>query len=365
MKKIILFLTVLAASWLLPAADYQVMLLGDVHFDAKKYHTAPDGRIVTRYSEYYVDMWNRQSPELLRTSAAMVDEKFPFIIQLGDIIQGYAVTPDLLAQMLIESFRMLKNFYPHHRLLSVKGNHDVRRQITTRIDGVVQQTALWEHRIYEDAFLPLIAKELGRKSINSNFAVSHNHDLYIFYDDFAEPQPQTSINFLKKTLDANPDARNIFFITHIPLLPCSTSKPGWLLPSYPEVTEILAQRKNVIILAGNTHQPSFMKVRVGNNTLTQLVVSSLGYPWNRGKNGKILVNSKEQFYSVLARRKKQTPNTPKAKKHLDSMKVEKLIIYSLDTMQGFAILKIRDNGSVDAEMYNDTSAKPATVIKLR
>ena len=108
-----------------------------------------------------------------------------------------------------------------------------------------------------------------------------------------------------------------------------------------------------------------MKVRVGDNTLTQLVVSSLGYLWNHGKKIEILADSKEQFYSALARRKKQTPNTSGAKKHLDSMKVEEIVIYSMDSMQGFAVLKIRDNGSVDAEMYNDTSGKPATIIKLR
>ena len=365
MKRIILFLAVSGASCLLIAGDYQVMLLGDVHFDAKKYHTAPDGRIMTKYSAAYVDMWDKQSPELLRTSAEKLNEKFPFVIQLGDIVQGIAVTQDLLNRMLVDSFLTLKKFYPDHKLLSVKGNHDVRRYMLTCVDGVMQQSALWEHQIYNDAFLPLIAKELGRKSINSNFSLSYNHDLYIFYDDFAEPQPQTSINFLKKTLAANPDARNIFFITHIPLLPCSTNKPGWLLPSYPEVTKILAQRKNVIILAGNTHQPSFMKVRVGDNTLTQLVVSSLGYLWNHGKKIEILADSKEQFYSALARRKKQTPNTSGAKKHLDSMKVEEIVIYSIDSMQGFAVLKIRDNGAVDAEMYNDTSGKPATIIKLR
>ena len=47
------------------------------------------------------------------------------------------------------------------------------------------------------------------------------------------------------------------------------------------------------------------------------------------------------------------------------MQVEKFTIYSIDSMQGFAILKIRNNGSVDAEIYNDTSGKPAAVVKLR
>lgn len=355
--KNILLSVVLAISFLLNAADYQVMVLGDIHFDAKKYHTSPNGEIVTRYSNKYIDMWNGKSQALLKTSANMMNANFPFVIQLGDFIQGHAATQEKLANMLTESFREVKKFFPNHKLLSVKGNHDVRRQ-TANI-------ALWEHQIYEQSFLPLISGELGKKSVKSNYTVTYNNDLYIFYDDFAEPQPHTSINFLKKSLEAHPNVRNIFFITHIPLLPCSTAKPGWLLPAFPEVTKILAQRSNVIILAANTHQPSFLKVKVGNNTLTQLVVSSLGYSWGSEKKVKILADNKDEFYTVLDQRKKQTPNTPGAKKHLDSLKVEKLTIYSNDSMQGFAVLKVRDNGQVDAEIYNSPSSRPAVIINLR
>lgn len=365
MKKFTLLLWVLSIPFLLNAADYQLMILGDIHFDAKGYHTSPDGKIVTRYSDTYVDMWRGKSQDLLRTSAKMMNKNFPFVIQLGDFIQGFAVTPEKLALMLTDSFREVKKFFPNHKLLSVKGNHDIRRQITRCIDGKTTNTALWEHQVYEQAFLPLMSGELGKKSIKSNYAFCYNNDLYVFYDDFAEPQPETSINFLRKTLDDHPDARNIFFITHIPLLPCSTVKPGWLLPAYREVTKILAQRRNVIILAANTHQPSFLQVKAGNNTLTQLVVSSLGYSWNSGSEVKILANNKTQFYSILDKRQKQTPNTPYAKKHLDSVKVEKLTIYDRKSMQGFAVLNVRDNGSVDAEIYNSTSSRPAVVIKLR
>ena len=357
MKKFAVLLWLLNISFLLNAADYRLMVLGDIHFDAKEYHTSSDGKIVTRYSDIYVDMWRGKSQDLLNTSAKMLDKNFPFVIQLGDFIQGLAATQEKLAQMLTDSFREVKKFFPNHKLLSVKGNHDVRRQNAT--------TALWEHQIYDEAFLPLMSGELGKKAITSNYAFTYNNDLYIFYDDFAEPQPERSMSFLRKTLDAHRDVRNIFFITHIPLLPCSTAKPGWLLPAYREVTKILAQRSNVIILAANTHQPSFLQVKMGNSTLTQLVVSSLGYSWNSGKDVKILANSKTEFYSVLDKRKKQTPNTPNAKKHLNSVKVEKLTIYANDTMHGFAVLNVRENGAVDAEIYNSTSSRPAVVIKLR
>lgn len=367
MKKFILLLVTLSVTLLPAAADYQIMVLGDIHFDAKKYHTSPDGKIVTRYSEPYVEMWNGKAQDMLRASAKKMDKNFPFVIQLGDFIQGYTATNEGLAQMLTESFYEVKKFFPNHKLLVVKGNHDVRRQTSVKfVNGKMIQTASWEHQIYEQTFLPLMARELGRASVKSNYTVVYNNDLYIFYDDFAEPQPQTSINFLKDTLDAHPDVRNIFFITHIPLLPSGVYKTGWLLPSYPEVVKILARRRNVIILAGNSHQPSFLQLKVGNNTLTQLVVSSIAYSWGSSKNAEIIADSKEQFYAILNKDGKMSnPSTSKAMKFLEPLKVEKLIIYRRETMRGFAVLKIRDNGSVDAEIYNSPSPRPAAVIKLR
>ncbi len=362
MKKSVLLIFAFSFFFILAGADYKVMLLGDLHFDSEKYHIAPNGEKSGHANTIrHSNMWKKQSPEMLANSAKMLDKSFPFVIQLGDIVEGYAATTEQLSQMLADSFHVIKKFYPEHKFLSVKGNHDVRRVITKKVNGSLQNISLWEHDAYNKNFLPLIAKELDRKSLESNFSVSFNNDLYIFYDDFADEQ--TSVNFLKKTLSDNPSVRHVFFITHIPLLPCSLYKPWNLAPKAAEIVKLLADR-NAIILAGHTHSTSFIKVKINGKPLTQLVVSSIGYLWNKNNAMNIYANTPEQYLSKLNNRKIQNPKLADVKNYLNTMTVEELIIYSVRSIQGFTVLKVNDDNSVIAEIYNDDSAKPVLVKKL-
>ena len=362
MKKAVLIFLASSFFFILAGADYKVMLLGDLHFDSEKYHTAPNGEKSGHASTIrHSAMWKKQSPEMLAVSAKMLDKSFPFVIQLGDIIEGYAATTEQLSQMLTDSFYAVKKFYPEQKFLSVKGNHDVRRVIAKKINGSLQNIALWEHDAYNKAFLPLIAKELNRKFLESNFSLLSNNDLYIFYDDFADEQ--SSVNFLKKTLSAHPDVRHVFFITHIPLLPCSLYKPWNLAPRASEIIKILADR-NAIILAGHTHTTSFIKVKINGHRLTQLVVSSLGFLWNSKNEMNIFADTPEQYLFKLENSKKPDMKLAEVKTLLTGMVVEELMIYSRSSIQGFAILKINDDNTVLAEFYNDDSADPAVVKKL-
>lgn len=362
MKKSVLLILAFSFFFVLAGADYKVMLLGDLHFDSEQYHIAPNGEKSGNANTIrHSNMWKKQSPEMLANSAKILDKSFPFVIQLGDIVEGYAATTEQLCQMLTDSFYAVKKFYPEHKFLSVKGNHDVRRVITKKVNGSLQNISLWEHDAYNKSFLPLIAKELDRKSLESHFSVSFNNDLYIFYDDFADEQ--TSVNFLKKTLSDNPSVRHVFFITHIPLLPCSTKKPWNLAPRASEIIKLLADR-NAIILAGHTHAASFIKVKVNGKPLTQLVISSLGYLWNKKNAMDIFAEDLKQYLFKLDNIQKQNPKLADVKNYLNTMTVEELIIYNVRSIQGFAMMKVNDDNSVFAEIYNDDSSKPVLVKKL-
>ena len=81
------------------------MLLGDLHFDSEKYHIAPNGEKSGHANTIrHSNMWKKQSPEMLANSAKILDKSFPFVIQLGDIVEGYAATTEQLCQMLTDSF---------------------------------------------------------------------------------------------------------------------------------------------------------------------------------------------------------------------------------------------------------------------
>ena len=251
MKMSIVFLMVMFAAVLLSAGDYKVLLLGDIHFDAPRYHTSPDGKIKSRYSKPHSAMWaNKQAHNFLSAAAKALDKEFPFVIQVGDFIEGYGATEAQRAEMMTDAFKTVKGFFPEHKLLAVKGNHDVRREMEKSVKGKIRKVAGWDHRTYVKNFLPLLAKELGRKKLDSNFILTHGKDLFIFYDGFANSA--RSMAFLKKALEVNATARNVFFITHLPVLACSTLDPAWLLPRYAQVAELLAQRNAPLSAATTT-----------------------------------------------------------------------------------------------------------------
>lgn len=362
MKMSIVFLMVMFAAVLLSAGDYKVLLLGDIHFDAPRYHTSPDGKIKSRYSKPHSAMWaNKQAHNFLSAAAKALDKEFPFVIQVGDFIEGYGATEAQRAEMMTDAFKTVKGFFPEHKLLAVKGNHDVRREMEKSVKGKIRKVAGWDHRTYVKNFLPLLAKELGRKKLDSNFILTHGKDLFIFYDGFANSA--RSMAFLKKALEVNATARNVFFITHLPVLACSTLDPAWLLPRYAQVAELLAQR-NAIIICAHTHQKSLIKAKFGKNTLTQVVVSSISHQWNNGKPLELLAGDKEAFYGKIPPRKAKTKGVAALKKFLDSKELEIMNVYAF-AFQGFAVMKVQDNGGVALEIFNNDSGKPALVMQLK
>ena len=341
------------------AAEYRVLVLGDIHYDAPEYHIInPELKLKMR-SEY-IKMWKGKTPQLLTASAKLLDKDVPFVIQSGDFTQGDGVSIKHQEKMFTDGFAAVKKFFPNHKLLAVKGNHDIRTYAVKKVKDKDTLVRVETNAPAANAFMPLIAKELGVESIKDHYSVVHNNDLFIFYDGFARPQ-SNSIKYLKATLDANPKVRNVFFITHLPVIACSTGNPGWMLYNYVNICKLLMSR-NAIILTAHTHQPSLVQVNDGKNTLTQFVTSSIGYRWAIGKPSGIWLNTIEDFQKNLYKKKAGIKRSVAALKHLNSLPVKVFEMYQ--NANGFTILKISDKG-VFAEVYNDDSGKPALVKQLK
>ena len=346
------------AAFVLAAAEYQVMVLGDIHYDAREYHATPDGKTRSPLRSEYINMWKAQSPAMLTSAAKLMTDDTAFVIQVGDFIQGDAISEALHEKMLADAFLKVKSFFPKHRLLPVKGNHDVRGYLpVTDKNGKVTYKRRNSGVPAAKAFLPLVAKELGLGKISGNYAVVHNNDLYIFYDGLIKAR--TSLNFLKNTLKAHPKARNVFFITHLPVLACSTGAPWWLAPRSQDIAKMLMPR-NAIILTAHTHQPSLVKVSEGKNSLIQMVFSSVAYRWKSGNAASVKYANFAEYLKAVKPQKK--PGRANAIKNMQARKIDIFEHYSNAT--GFTILKINGN-SVTAELYTDDSGKPVLIKKLR
>ena len=349
MKNILTLLLTLCAA-LAFAAEYNFIALGDIHFDGKDYHIAtPQQEYKIRERARNIAIWNSGKAEKVLSAAGnAAGEKTAFVVQAGDFTQGDCDNTALQEQMFKDAFAAVKKHFPNHKLLTVKGNHDVRVE---GVKGNCNEPA-------DNALFPLIAKELGRKSIGSNYSVRHGQDLFIFFDGFSGAHKGEI--FVKKALADAPDARYVFFITHLPVLPCSIGMAGWLIPAKSKIIPLLAAR-NAFVIAAHTHWPSFISAATPDGTINQLVLSSMGNQWNPDTKPYVKIDKLEGYTREVRSRKNVS------KSNLDAVNmIEKFTIHDFQMFSGhsgYAVIKVNDSG-ITAELYTGNSGKPWLIKNL-
>ena len=328
------------------ADDYQLTILGDIHFDGEQYHISePWGEVAAKERQRNIGQWKGASQQLLAAAAAQSSADTPFIIQLGDITQGDCDNETLQSAAFKDVFAMLKKTFPGKKILAVTGNHDVRG------NADAPESA-------QKTLVPLLKAESGIKNMcGTNYAVRLGKDLFIFYDSFNSP----STDVTEKALKNNRDARYVFFISHLPMFPCSNGNPGWIVPDFEKLIPLL-KKHNAVVLAAHTHRFSHIVHSDSNGVLPQLIVSSMGSTWR--PDGKLVPNYKsfQQWKESIAKRyhsiKWSMDNVAK-------FKSDDFITY--DTFgaapSGFVKLNVTDK-EVTANFYTDNSGKPAFVKTL-
>lgn len=333
------------------AEEYNFIVLGDIHFDGEAYHSSA-AKKSGKKKEFNrnVSMWTSgKSEQVLAAAGKAVDGKNIFTVQVGDFTQGDCKTEELQEKMFKDGFAAVKKHFPNSKLIAVKGNHDVR---VAGKKGNSNEPAA-------KAFLPLIAKELGRESIGGNYTVRQGKDLFIFFDGFVGAK--AAAEFVKKALAENKDARYVFFITHLPVLPCTSRNPGWLIPGRNKILPMLAAR-NAIIFTAHTHRKSYMSVTTPQGTLSQMVVCSMGAQWNPDKAPGVANDKFEVMAKKALAEKKISKSSVAVLKQMESFTVNEFKMFSGHS--GFAVVKV-DDKAVVADIHTNNSGKPWTTITLR
>ena len=302
MKKLLSLFAITLFLLCAAAEEYRVLVLGDIHYDRRELHT--DKKILgSKSHRRNLEMWKKATPELLtQAGEAAKSESVRFAIQLGDITHGYAGTEELQRQLLTEGCTAVKKYFPETPLLIVRGNHDAG--INSGADG---------DAVAGEVLTPTVAKAFGADKVddNGNCAIRQGDDLFIAVNGFLPAEK--IIAFVKQTLEANPETRYVFFLTHLPVLPASASVPFWLLPGNYKVAELLETRQT-LILAAHTHVPS-MEVRVTKRgMLRQLVVSSMGNQWDPASFTPPRYTSWEEFVKIAKSRPARKRNKHNAKR---------------------------------------------------
>ena len=333
-------------------AEYRVTVLGDIHFDGKAYHIT--GAVTSnqnRERNRNIGMWEDGSSDALLAAASQQSCKdTPFVIQLGDLIQGDCDNAELQDKAFYDAVARLKQHFPGRKMLSLVGNHDVR--------GLADAPESADR-----VFVPLMKAELGVpvEMDGTNYALRYGKDLYIFYDY----TKRSAGEFVKKMLAGNGDARHIFFLTHLPLFPCSAGNPGWVIPHFEELIPLFIRHK-VIVLCAHTHFFGYIRYRGEGWNIPQLTVVSMGYQWEPGRKHTEGITSFNEWKSKINPRYYEDPDYKWSLKNLAKFKQEDFVTFTRMSYRpsGFVILDVK-NDTVTAEIHIDNSGVPEKKIVLK
>ena len=330
--------------------SYNVVLVGDVHYDHMKYHdmskikhlgipadkyiynkdgyfswrnhsiwaTVNKGGSVEKNTPLNMNMWKKYMPSLLDGAAAQArKENARFTIQMGDLIHGDCYDLELNKETLRGAIKQLTSRFD--TAFVVSGNHDVR--------GPDAQPA-WDAVVYP--YLDGIRKNLKRKNTNYYFTVGK--DLFFFYD-LMNPD----VDFFEKALQEFPDSRYTFFVSHVPLLPTGKHAVRSILSD--DIVRLfnLLEKRNAIVLSGHTHKVSQVKYfnPANNRRIDQLILNStVRYPEHQLK-----------FTPSVTRKNSDFPATAGKLKDLWFQLYDGKVTTLQDSHgTGFGVLRVSDEG---------------------
>ena len=234
------------------ASAYSVAVLGDTHFDGESpdvYHARCNKASKERHSKEFKrngEMWRKRMPALLAASGDLAREKpTRFALQLGDMVQGDCDDPATHVKMLEDALNTFRAAYPKGLpFLTVMGNHDKRG------NGAKEA--------YLGFIEPYLSDQLGRKVSYPVFSFPVDGDLWVFCDF-----ETADVDLVSDEIDAHPDARYVFLVTHGPVTAQDGVRWYWRLGGHhPAARRRLVEtlsRRHAIVLSGHTHSTTFYR----------------------------------------------------------------------------------------------------------
>jgi len=253
------------------AANWSFPLLGDIHFDRLEHHDHD-----WLASEHPGDVWQVQNysritremtPRLLSSvrdslsRMAAAKKNVPFVLQLGDLLEGLCGNRELADQQAREGIEFVRDARFSAPLVMTKGNHDI--------------TGPGAEEAYRELLIPFMAKQTRSDISQAVFSRRQGGTLIAFYDAY----DRASLEWFEKLLAAQKPERLIVAI-HPPVVPYN-ARSNWHVYSSPKQeaqrTKLLSLlgRHRAIVLCGHLHKYSLLVRRTDEGPFVQLALSSV------------------------------------------------------------------------------------------
>src|SRR6185369_13124188 len=246
-------------------------LLGDLHFDKLEHHDHDwlkrehpgDVSQVENYSRITRDMTPRLFARVRESLTALNQTKtnVPFVLQLGDLLEGLCGTDVLAQRQAREGLDFVRDANFTAPLVMTKGNHDI--------------TGPGAADAYRQILLPFLAQQNKAQIKEAVFTRHQGGTLIAFYDAY----DKNSLDWFTKTLEESKPERLIVAI-HPPVVPYN-ARSNWHIYSSPkqaaqrEQLLSLLGRHRAIVLCGHLHKYSLVVRRAEQGKFAQLAISSV------------------------------------------------------------------------------------------
>ncbi len=190
-----------------------------------------------------------------------VRQPVPFVVQLGDLVEGLCGSATLAARQANDAITLIRDTKFPAPFLFTKGNHDV--------------TGPGAEPVYDQALVPFMAAQAGKDIQEAAFTRHRGGMLLVFYDAYH----RDSLEWFAALLEKQKPQR-LLFIVHPPVVPYN-ARSTWHIYSHPKqererqrLLDLLGQAR-AIVLSGHLHKYSFLVRRTERGRFVQLGLSSV------------------------------------------------------------------------------------------
>lgn len=249
---------------------FTMPVLGDLHFDRLGHHDMEWLKREQPNDVHQVQEYSRMTAEVLpgtygevRAVVSAAKSRVPFVLQLGDFVEGVCGSPALAEQHCREAVAFQQERNLGRPFLFTKGNHDV--------------TGPGAPDAFNRVLLPFISGQARQELKSAVYAVREGDCLFAFYDAYNNSE---SLPWLEKTLAKREGARHVFVIIHPPVVPFN-ARANWHVFSRPNQE---AERKRLlsvlgknqaIVLCGHLHKYNLTLRRTDEGRFLQVALSSV------------------------------------------------------------------------------------------
>lgn len=343
MKNLIIFLIVFLCVLNVSAAkDVSFIVLGDLHYDKLEFHdldwlknkwrNPDDYRQVTEEYVVYTEKYWHNTVSTLKFQVQTFQPEISAVLQLGDLMEGLAGSPEYARKMANGAVRAIQNANLNIPWILVKGNHDG-----------------WygpgEPESYKEIIVPFANAQLGINSENSFYTYRLGPVEFICCPDSQDKD--AIVKFIEESL-INSRAKYKFVAMHTPVIPVTGR--CWNLFNFRNSSEhdkaqrakllgLLAKHK-VIVLCAHLHRYSLVKRSTPDGPIIQIMLNSVirqndaNTPyWKTESYGPGLVDLEPQF----------APETQQQRRNSLTEEAKYVNKFYLADMPGYAIISASDN----------------------